>query len=191
MTTFSYNRDIPESGNDPSVDQPDLKINTNSIDDLINVDHVSFGLPNGGLHRQVTLLNKTSALDPTGQLAAFTHQGNTWPAWTNSLGTTLMLGSNTLALPTGYVSLPGGLLLQWGTTGNIASGTPVLFPIAFPTAVFDVIANQRNSGSAAAQRAVSTSATPPTTTQFVPRITTLGSSPSDSSAFLFWIAIGN
>lgn len=48
----AYNRDIPDTPNNPSVDQPKMKTNTNSIDDIIAVDHISFNATNGGTHKQ-------------------------------------------------------------------------------------------------------------------------------------------
>ncbi len=40
---------------------------------------------------------------------------------------------------TGYTSLPGGLIMQWGTTPVSGAGTVnVAFPIAFPTAVYNI-----------------------------------------------------
>ena len=54
MTTFLYNENIPAAGNNPSNDQPLMYINTNSIDALIAVDHVSFNADSGGQHVQVT-----------------------------------------------------------------------------------------------------------------------------------------
>lgn len=38
----------------------------------------------------------------------------------------------------GYQLLPGGLILQWGNN-SVPRGTKVLFPIAFPTAVFSMV----------------------------------------------------
>lgn len=43
MPSINYFRDIPNGPNDPSDDQPLMQINTNSIDDIIAVDHYSFG----------------------------------------------------------------------------------------------------------------------------------------------------
>ena len=58
MTTFNYNRNIPNAPNNPSSDQPLMQINTNSIEDLLDVDHFSFGETNGGTHKQVQLINQ-------------------------------------------------------------------------------------------------------------------------------------
>lgn len=58
MPLISYTRSIPDAPNDPSVDQPSMKINTNSTDDILNVDHYSFNQNEGGNHKQVTFANK-------------------------------------------------------------------------------------------------------------------------------------
>ncbi len=194
MATYSYNRDIPEANNDPSVDQPDMKINTNSIDDLINVDHVSFELPNGGLHRQVTLLNKTSVANPTGQLNAFTFNGNTWPVWTNALGNTFMLSRATLALQEGSCSLPGGLTMQWGrqmtSISGVTTGT-INYPVSFLSAVYVVTTTPLHSNAAPPLAACSVSAR----TSSLTSLTSFQWRAEYQGAIAYegfsWIAIGN
>jgi hypothetical protein len=56
MSSFNYFRDIPNGPNDPSDDQPLMRINTNSIDSLIAVDHYSFGSSGNldGWHKEST-----------------------------------------------------------------------------------------------------------------------------------------
>lgn len=69
MSLFTYNRDIPDGPNNPSNDQPKMQVNTNSIDDLLAIDHVSFNVttaPNG-THLQTTFSSKNAAgaqIDP-------------------------------------------------------------------------------------------------------------------------------
>lgn len=58
--TFSYNNAVPATNNNPSVDQPDMLTNTQSIESLIAVDHVSFNALNGGQHKQVVFNNKNA-----------------------------------------------------------------------------------------------------------------------------------
>lgn len=53
----AYNRDIPDTPNNPSNDQPKMKINTNSIDDILGVDHISFNANSGGTHLQNSYVN--------------------------------------------------------------------------------------------------------------------------------------
>lgn len=74
--TFSYNNLVPATNNNPSVDQPDMLINTQSIDSIVNVDHVSFNAASGGTHKQVTFSSKNAAgaqVDP--QSVLFTGSG--------------------------------------------------------------------------------------------------------------------
>lgn len=52
---FNYNKSIPAADNNPSVDQPNMQENTDSIDSIINVDHFTFGSGPDGEHKQVTL----------------------------------------------------------------------------------------------------------------------------------------
>jgi hypothetical protein len=50
MTYQTYVTNIPASGNNPSDDQPDMEVNTNSIPLLIGEDHHQFNDPLGGYH---------------------------------------------------------------------------------------------------------------------------------------------
>jgi hypothetical protein len=50
--TFSYNNAVPATNNNPSDDQPDMLINTESIEDILAVDHISFNTAGGGQHLQ-------------------------------------------------------------------------------------------------------------------------------------------
>jgi hypothetical protein len=67
MSIFDYTRDIPDAPNNPSNDQPKMKINNNSVEDLIAVDHVTFRASPGGTHKQTTFSTKNTPgaqLDP-------------------------------------------------------------------------------------------------------------------------------
>ncbi len=93
MTMFTYIRDIPATPNDPSVDQPKMQINNNSIDDILEVDHVSFETANGGTHKKVTYIAKVTPAIPTDPVSiGHTDDGLANVAhpqlyWTNSQGT--------------------------------------------------------------------------------------------------------
>lgn len=66
MTMFTYNAGVPFATNNPSNDQPQMLINTVSINGIWNIDHVGFnstgviGNPqaSGGQHLQVTFNGK-------------------------------------------------------------------------------------------------------------------------------------
>lgn len=56
-----YNNSIPAAANNPSNDQPDMQTNTDAIDSIIAVDHVSFNAAAGdvsGAHEQITFNDK-------------------------------------------------------------------------------------------------------------------------------------
>lgn len=52
--------------------------------------------------------------------------------------------------PSGYVKLPGGLIVQWTICSNVAfADINVVFPIAFPNNVFSVVGTYTNGGGSA------------------------------------------
>jgi hypothetical protein len=122
MPNFTYTTDIPDAQHNPSNDQPDMKINTNSINGIIDVDHYGFNTSGGptdekgGTHRQVTLTNMgpPGLGQGDGVLFSQLHRGEAWPYWQNGLGQNLMLGGPTTLAESGSVFLAGGVLIQWG-----------------------------------------------------------------------------
>lgn len=58
--SISYNLNIPDAPNNPSDDQPLMQINTNALDTIIAIDHISFNTANGGNHQQVHLPSFTN-----------------------------------------------------------------------------------------------------------------------------------
>ena len=137
MTTFDYTRDIPASGHNPSTDQPNMNINTNSIDDLIDIDHYSFNQANGGKHTQVQLpvLSVIPVVAVAGQGTLYTKANagtNTDLYYTsNASGVEIQMTryqnaqSATLgATPIGWSFLPGGLMIQYGVSTSSGTGLP-------------------------------------------------------------------
>jgi len=144
MATYTYNRDIPDAPNNPSVDQPDMKTNTNSIDSLINEDHYSFGVNNGGFHKQVrmpvlgaipagliggsgTIYTKTINNGAGNQAQEFYTNG----ASGNEYQLTRADNTNFptfAAAQNGWTFLPGGLILQYGNAVTTGLNTDVVFP---------------------------------------------------------------
>lgn len=62
-------------------------------------------------------------------------------------------GANQSLVANGYQKIPGGLILQWGTTGSISAGSTstITLPIAFPTAFVSVNPTETSNGSGAAE----------------------------------------
>jgi len=146
MATYTYNRDIPDANNNPSVDQPDMKTNTNSVDDLIAEDHYSFEVSNGGMHKQVRMPNLSAI--PSGLAGSmgtiYVKPANTQAQlfYTNGasgneyqLTRTDNTNYATFAVANnGWTFLPGGLILQYGSAVTIGLSTPVVFPFSMSAA---------------------------------------------------------
>lgn len=156
MTTFTYSLDVPNPPNSPSVDVVNMKINTNSTSGIIAVDHVGFGVANGGTHNQSTYNTLTSGNPTT--------SGTQGAVYTNTIGSDIELmyvrqnssptpdvvqltGPSSVSGFSGYQFLPGGLIIQWGfkkgTHGadfhfNPGDTGSVTFPLTFPNKIFTV-----------------------------------------------------
>lgn len=168
MPLYIYTDGIPNVNNDPSDDQPDMQVNTNSIDGIIGEDHFSFNNINGGLHQKCRLVDQSgipsgvaggmgtiySKLEAT---SASTKESNLFltpdatgnqyqlsrtisTAFTN-FGTYLAYGTppGGKTQKGGWTFLPGGLLLQYGIYGVLTATTETIeYPVLFSTAVFVV-----------------------------------------------------
>lgn len=131
--SFTYNNLVPATNNDPSSDQPDMLINTQSINSIIAVDHVGFNAANGGYHkviREITQVADPAALATFNQVYAKSYTPDT----TGGTADTQLFtrtGAGTISQLTGYNTTSatdgwqwvGGILLQWGKTTTVSSGS--------------------------------------------------------------------
>lgn len=92
------------------------------------------------------------------------------------------------AATNGYVKLPNGLILQWGTAAGGAASVNVSFPIAFPTGVLNIQTTMAGDPGAAG---LMCSAAIVSTTSFTayPRYTT-GATVGNATQTIYWMAIG-
>lgn len=161
MATFTYTDDIPDATHNPSTDQPDMKINTNSIDSIIAVDHYSFeegNLNRDGWHKQSTyptlgVAPTTLALqgavytkDVGGGVTQLFYRPQSNSTEIQLTGVTPQVANN------GYSSLPGGILIQWGQKALVGTGEQAVTinyvaegNIAMPNDTFVALATLRNS----------------------------------------------
>jgi hypothetical protein len=155
MTLFVYNQNIPFATNNPSVDQPNMQVNTNSIFNLIEVNHQGFNLNNGGFHTIIQFIDQGNTTPPkvtgSGQLFTNTVSGDQELFYESGNGVISQLtttGITPSPNPNGFTYLPGGIILQWGllsqsfgsgsTTGTVTFATA---NIAFPNNCFIVTGN--------------------------------------------------
>lgn len=138
MTNQIYNRDIPDGPNNPSQDQPKMKTNTNSIDNVLQIDHITFGDNQGGYHKTVhqpivgtwtqagrtaapalsplTTINQLIAMNVTPVSTVTATDTQLFSMTGNSNGTTNGVSQMTGSLVSGtdgYVWC-AGILIQWG-----------------------------------------------------------------------------
>lgn len=170
MPLFTYTIPLPVSGNNPSVDQPNMTTNNASVNSIIGVDHFSFNDSSGGLHKQSTYVDSllplgTSISISAGQVAFYGKTNGqsqvmaTSDAGANEYQMTRFIDADFALFATdtvypqappvafeegGWTFLPGGLLLQYGSSlpGAIVSGSSIgttKFPIAFTSVPFSVI----------------------------------------------------
>lgn len=194
MTSFIYTKGVPNPPNLPSQDVGNMQVNTNSIYDLINVDHWTFGASGGsqidGRHRQVSLANESAPGVPA-NIGGVLFANNpaptniSWPFWQNASGTVQLISGVPSVAASGYTFLPGGVIMQWGVvSAPSGTGGPFNFPIAFPNNFFSMSLTMDRSSGSSTSYDIFLSGTP-STTQFS---TNSGTSGSHN---VYFIAIGN
>lgn len=123
MTLISYTLGIPNGPDNPSADQPLMKINNDHISQLIAIDHAGFNVNNSGNHNKSTYLAQSvSPISAAGQLVLYSKTGSSGQELhlvrDGILGTDTLLTTAQITAPSrtqnGFTWLPGGLLLQWG-----------------------------------------------------------------------------
>lgn len=140
MSSFTYITGVPAADNDPSVDQPNMVTNTNSIPGLIAIDHVSFNASNGGTHLQVTFSSNNVPTVPTSPPVLFTNlDSNMTSQLFYYSGDATHSSNQYVQAAQGSTMLLGGIILKWGTSaGLVADNTTITFPVAFPNNCYNV-----------------------------------------------------
>lgn len=173
--TISYNLNIPDGPNNPSNDQPKMKVNTNAIDAWTAIDHVKFDTSPAGTHKQVTFSSKNAAgaqVDPqsvlyTGNGTAFSsiaqmyfrNQSGIVPVnmirafgsfLTNPGNTTQINGYNFTFLVNGLGTVATVTLTSGITTGTNFIVVPFLDSIIASSFSYTIAANTINFSMSAA-----------------------------------------
>lgn len=150
-----YQQNIPQPTDLLSKSQGDLLNNFQSINTLVNVNHVTFDTADQGKHKWVTfpvqgaippagagflageigLYNATNATTTVNEL--YINKTNTVPTVIQVPMTASILSTN--AAPgnqtDGWSYLPSGLIIKWGSATNLGN-TSFLFPVAATIPVF-------------------------------------------------------
>lgn len=159
---MTYNPAIPQAADLPSISQPQMLINFGQANTLFGHDHYPFNFDNvnfRGLHKFTTLQQQDNGpFTDVGQFAVYTKAvGNITELFFRrpNSGTEIQMtpAIDPNPINNGQSFLPGGLLIQWGTTAAIPPGvsTPINFPNAFSANAFTVIATMQKTASGNSQ----------------------------------------
>lgn len=160
-TNLPYVTGIPLDTSDPSVIQPDLLTNTNSINAIANVDLVGFNQNFSGYHQKSTYLSQN--VDPTvalTQLVEYVKQVNSSSelfikrdAVANAPIQMTSGLANAGTNNSGQSFLPGGFQIKWGVAPSVASKGQTNFTYVgsfgltnFPTATLIIQASPLGGG---------------------------------------------
>jgi hypothetical protein len=144
MTNVPYNTNIPFASNSPSQDQPRMQENTNSLKDLIEIDHIGFGNNEGGYHKNIhqpVLVGAPAAILGINQIFSLVPPSNIPANGDTQLFS--LTGMNGLSQMTGNQAATNGavwcagILFQWGQKTGLGA---VTFPFVFPNTLFNVTA---------------------------------------------------
>jgi hypothetical protein len=144
---ISYNLGIPAATHNPSIDQPNMQVNTNSIAQIIAVDHVGFSTTGSGQHNQVTFNANNVPAVPTAPPVLFTNTVGSLPQLFFYSGPATSSSNQYVNNGTaGSTFLLGGMIQKWGM-GAATGGGPenVTFAGAFPNACYVVVVTGTSS----------------------------------------------
>ena len=142
-----YNLDIPASDHNPSNDQPLMEANNNAVNQILGVDHYSFNTTlapttNSGFHQWSTYVDQSSdpgSMVSTLRLYSKLVSGVSQLFFQRDANSTVIpfTGPQIAATP-GYITLPGGIIMQWGVASIDSSTGIFTFPYTMMTQLFAV-----------------------------------------------------
>jgi hypothetical protein len=126
-TNYNYTSDIPFATHKPSVDQPNMKENTNSIKSIIGTDHLTFLTASGsevdGYHKVIHFANQSgdpAAIVGTGQLYTKTELGDQQLFYRSGGGTITQL-TNASGFPPKTPIILTGTFASTGSFTNVSA----------------------------------------------------------------------
>lgn len=184
--SFTYNNAVPASGDNPSVDQPDMLTNAQAIASIIAVDHVGFNTAGGGKHLQVTFNSNNVPVPPVTPPVLFTNTVAGLAQLFFYSGDAAHSANQYTAAATGSTFLLGGIIMKWGVVLNPPSGnSTVTFSTAFPNNLYVAIPiGVRTNSSSVNSVYVNSGAT-------FDRTTFGFTTTSSNFTKVMWVAIGN
>ena len=151
---MTYNSSIPQSTDLISNSQAQILANFGQLNTQYGSDHDGFNTGSGngsGMHDQVTFLANQSAPSLTRNSVAGvsglyvnTDGTNSQLFFQNAVGSVQLSGAFSAATP-GYVTLPGGIVMQWKLVSIASTTGSWMFPVGYTTLYSVSIAPQQNA----------------------------------------------
>lgn len=151
---MTYNAAIPQSTDLISNSQAQILANFSQLNTQYLADHDGFNTGSGngsGMHDQVTFLANQAAPSLTRNavpgvsgLYANTVSAKSQLFFQNADGSIQLSGPLSAATP-GYVTLPGGIIMQWKNVGITTTTGTFTFPVAMTTLYSVSIAAQQDT----------------------------------------------
>lgn len=117
---------VPNTGDTLGGTRDAIRNNFGFIDTTIDVDHNSMNEANTGHHKQIHITANQAAPGlggATSVLYGDSVNGASALALQNALGSFALTGLNPANAQNGHTTLPGSLILQWGSLNISANGT--------------------------------------------------------------------
>jgi len=199
MSFLTYTQGIPNTPNNPSNDQPIMKVNNDSNFAIWPIDHYGFNDNNGGKHKYIRIpTNAAPASTGLQEILLLNAAGGTGPGGfqLHYLGPNKLVPGNLVQLTRnekpvnsgqGFSWLPGGLLIQWGIVNNPGFTGNVVFPTPFtaPTPPYSIVMTMITATVTATPIVVIKQTVPPTNVSF-----TYTCNDNTASNSFYWMAIG-
>lgn len=139
---MAYNSDIPEASDDPSQSQGQILANFQALNTFLSVNHVALNDGDQGKHKFVQMPEQGSAPATAaneGALYTKAVSGVTQLFFREeSSGSERQLTSSFSAATNGTLTIPGGLLIQWGLASAVNTSSNINFNTAFGGVPYNV-----------------------------------------------------
>lgn len=139
---MAYNSDIPQSTDDPSQSQGQIVANFQELNTFLSVNHVALNDSDQGKHNFLNLPEQSSAPATAaneGGLYTKEVSGATQLFYRDeSSGTERQITNAFTAATNGTLTIPGGLLIQWGFASGIGDDSQVDFNTNFSGSAYNV-----------------------------------------------------
>lgn len=144
---MAYQNNIPQPTDQLSKSQSDILNNFAEIKTLVDVNHVTFGSPDQGKHKFITMpVQGSSPATLGGEVALFSRTSTLSSldeiAWRRSTNGVVIEFTSALNTNNGWTRFPSGILVKWGfVTVPVATQQTVTFPVAATIPVFTNVFN--------------------------------------------------